>query len=221
MEGPTSTASGVSEWSLSLGTAGRFGGISNDLGTRGEQVHPLPPSQQEINASQTQPSAFQSPVPCPSVCKGLSEGTFHISMDSQPRDVISLGSIHQVFTSLCLRSSDDKTPSLYYWHSTFKWQRAALSSDRVMKSHKGGDWAGILTHLKPAQHKAPTQARASCWRREKAGLPNLPSGVLRCTLTITNWRPAVHLSIHSLLAFTFRLKTLFSLWCHLFLLFKI
>lgn len=43
--------------------------------------------------------------------------------------------------------------ALCHWHSTFKWQRATLSSDRVMSSHRGGDSVRILTHVRLAQWK--------------------------------------------------------------------
>lgn len=128
-------------------------------------------------------------------------------MESQPRDMIELGSIHQVFISLCLHSSDDKMPSLYYWHSTFKWQRAALSSDRVMKSHKRGDRIRMLTRLKPAHDKeSPFDSGMS--QKGKTGLQTSPLGPLLQHCVIY-WEPAVYWSIHSLPSFKVRLKTPF------------
>lgn len=98
----------------------------------------------------------------PGICKRLIEDAFHIIMASQPRTWLHLAQSPKFSAPFCLHSSDDKMPFLYYWHSTFKWQRAALSSDRVMKSRKGGDRVRILTRLKPVHYEAPsTPVRAS------------------------------------------------------------
>lgn len=96
----------------------------------------------------------------------------------------------QLSSPFSLQASDDKTPSLYYWHLTFKWRGAALSSDRVMKSHKGGDGARILTRLNQCIAQ-PCRLRhgSLLGSRGRTGLPNLPAEALGCNVPtfIESW----------------------------------
>jgi hypothetical protein len=125
-------------------------------------------------------------------------------MSLSPRMWLHLARFTQFSSPFCLFSSDDKMPSLYYCHATFKWQRAALSSDRVMSSHKGRDSIRILTRLRLVHCQAHPLRQGLLMEKKGKELPDPLSflwAMLHCSL-----EPAVCGSMHSHPSVHFDLK---------------